>query len=135
MCVNGQLVVRMSKEGSKGENGIIKKVADFCWSNNFLGEPFLSLLSARCPTLPSSLDVFRKFFKDHAEEFADAPPLMQGGEHNLVYYSLFQEYLGIYEVSPSLCLSICLCLSPLHRLTVLPPGDLDSLSRDFRLFD
>jgi hypothetical protein len=100
--------------------------------------PSFQLAVPLCPLLPIfswSLDVFRKFFKDHAEEFADAPPLMQGGEHNLVYYSLFQEYLGIYEVSPSLCLSICLCLSPLHRLTVLPPGDLDSLSRDFRLFD
>lgn len=51
-------------------NPIVKKVADYCWSNNFL-------------------DIFRKFFKDHAIEFADAPP-MQAGEHDLVYYSLFQ---------------------------------------------
>jgi hypothetical protein len=28
---------------SKGENGILKQVADFCWSNNFLGNPSLSL--------------------------------------------------------------------------------------------
>mmetsp|Transcript_23980 Transcript_23980/g.35194 ORF Transcript_23980/g.35194 Transcript_23980/m.35194 type:complete len:170 (+) Transcript_23980:89-598(+) len=58
--------------------GIIRQVADYCWSNNFL-------------------DIFRKFFKDHAGDFVDAPPLVQGGEHDLVYYSLFQDYLKIYE--------------------------------------
>ena len=30
-------------------------------------------------------------------QFVDAPE-MCGGEHNLEYYSLFQEYLQIYEV-------------------------------------
>ena len=43
-------------------------------------------------------DVFRKFFQDHAPEFQDAPPFLEGDEHNLEYYNLFQTYLEIYEV-------------------------------------
>lgn len=58
-------------------SSLIRKTADYCWSHNFL-------------------DVFHKYFADHAEAFIDAPE-MCGGEHNMQYYSLFQEYLGIYE--------------------------------------
>jgi hypothetical protein len=47
--------------------------------------------------LSLSAAVFTNFFRDHAEEFIDAPPLMEGGEHDLKYYSLFQKYLKIYE--------------------------------------
>ena len=43
-------------------------------------------------------DVFRNFFTEHGEVFVDAPPLT-GGEHNMKYYSLFQVYLKLYEVS------------------------------------
>jgi hypothetical protein len=43
-------------------------------------------------------DIFRNYFKDHAHEFTDAPPLQGGEEHNLRYYSLFMDYLAIYEV-------------------------------------
>ncbi len=58
-------------------SALIRTVADYCWSHNFL-------------------DVFRKFFSDHAEAFIGAPE-MTGGEHNLEYYGLFQEYLKVYE--------------------------------------
>eukprot|EP00981_Chlorochromonas_danica_P015678 scaffold14361_cov193-Ochromonas_danica.AAC.13 len=51
---------------------LLKKVADYCWN------------------------VFRKFFQDHAEDFAGAPP-MCGGEHDMKYYELFQTYLKLYE--------------------------------------
>ena len=51
-------------------SALIRQVADYCWSNNFL-------------------DVFHKFFKDHAEAFVDAPE-MTGGEHNMEYYRLFE---------------------------------------------
>jgi hypothetical protein len=43
------------------------------------------------------LDIFRKYFEDHGEKFVDAPE-MCGGEHNMEYYSLFQDYLVVYEV-------------------------------------
>ena len=42
------------------------------------------------------MDVFHKFFRDHAEAFIGAPE-MTGGEHNLEYYGLFQLYLEVYE--------------------------------------
>jgi len=58
-------------------SALIRQVADYCWSNNFL-------------------DVFHKFFRDHAEAFIGAPD-MTGGEHNLEYYGLFQLYLEVYE--------------------------------------
>ena len=58
-------------------SALIRQVADYCWSNNFL-------------------DVFHKFFRDHAEAFIGAPE-MTGGEHNLEYYGLFQLYLEVYE--------------------------------------
>jgi hypothetical protein len=40
--------------------------------------------------------VFRDFFARHAETFRDAPAEI-GGEQNLEYYSLFQQYLRLYE--------------------------------------
>jgi len=58
-------------------SALVRQVADYCWSNNFL-------------------DVFHKFFRDHAEAFIGAPE-MTGGEHNLEYYGLFQVYLEVYE--------------------------------------
>jgi hypothetical protein len=58
-------------------SSLIRQVADYCWSNNFL-------------------DVFHKFFKDHADAFVGAPE-MTGGEHNMEYYALFQLYLEVYE--------------------------------------
>lgn len=60
-------------------SALIRQVADYCWSNNFL-------------------DVFHKFFRDHAEAFIGAPD-MTGGEHNLEYYGLFQLYLEVYEAT------------------------------------
>jgi hypothetical protein len=30
--------------------------------------------------------------------FEGAPPSLSGGEHNLKFYALFQEYLKLYEV-------------------------------------
>ena len=56
---------------------LIQKVASYCWSNKFL-------------------DVFRKYFEDHGPMFADAPE-MTGGEHNMEYFELFQDYLKVYE--------------------------------------
>jgi hypothetical protein len=32
--------------------------------------------------------------------FEGAPPALSGGEHNLTFYALFQEYLKLYEVRP-----------------------------------
>lgn len=43
------------------------------------------------------VDIFRNYFKEHAIDFVDAPP-MTNGEHNLEYYALFQKYLKLYEV-------------------------------------
>jgi hypothetical protein len=43
-----------------------------------------------------TLDIFRKYFEDHGEKFVNAPE-MCGGEHNMEYYSLFQDYLLVYE--------------------------------------
>ncbi len=60
-------------------SALIRQVADYCWSNNFL-------------------DVFHKFFRDHAEAFIGAPD-MTGGEHNMEYYALFQLYLEVYEAT------------------------------------
>lgn len=60
-------------------SALIRQVADYFWSNNFL-------------------DVFNKFFKDHAAAFVGAPE-MTGGEHNLEYYGLFQLYLEVYEAT------------------------------------
>jgi len=60
-------------------SALIRQVADYCWSNNFL-------------------DVFHKFFKDHAEAFVGAPE-MTGGEHNMEYYRLFELYLEVYEAT------------------------------------
>ena len=45
---------------------------------------------------PSFSDVFKKFLDDHAHLFIDAPQEL-GGEQNLQYYALFQEYLQLYE--------------------------------------
>ena len=42
------------------------------------------------------MEVFRDFFARHAESFIDAPATTCG-EQNLVYYSLFQDYLKLYE--------------------------------------
>ena len=60
-------------------SALIRQVADYCWSNNFL-------------------DVFHRFFKDHADRFIGAPE-MTGGEHNLEYYALFETYLEVYEAT------------------------------------
>lgn len=76
---------------------LLTEVAGYCWSNNFLGETKL-LKSSECQLKFLALDVFRNFFKDHGEEFEDAPPMLSG-EHNLKYYNLFQVYLKLYEVS------------------------------------
>lgn len=40
--------------------------------------------------------MFKKFLDDHAHLFIDAPQEL-GGEQNLQYYALFQEYLQLYE--------------------------------------
>lgn len=58
--------------------GIVKKVAQYCWSNKFL-------------------DVFQKYFTDHAHAFEDAPATLAQGEHNLEYHALFMDYLKVYE--------------------------------------
>lgn len=58
-------------------SALVRKVADFCWSSAFL-------------------DVFHKYFTDHADAFIDAPEMLSG-EHNMEYYSLFQKYLLVYE--------------------------------------
>jgi hypothetical protein len=42
------------------------------------------------------IDVFKKFFADHAYLFLDAPQQI-GGEQNLEYYALYQQYLKLYE--------------------------------------
>jgi hypothetical protein len=79
---------------------LLRNVADYCWSNNFLGIMKLIFEIQKYENnLPHSLvlDVFRNFFKEHAVIFEGAPP-MHNGEHDLKYYSLFQTYLKLYEV-------------------------------------
>eukprot|EP01031_Cornospumella_fuschlensis_P041524 gene41524-50675_t len=56
---------------------LLRQVADYCWSNKFL-------------------DIFRKYFRDHAVEFEGAPSICDG-EHDMKYYGLFQDYLKLYE--------------------------------------
>ena len=41
--------------------------------------------------------MFKRYFDKHAPLFVDAPIKEQGGEQDLEYYELFQEYLGLYE--------------------------------------
>ena len=41
-------------------------------------------------------ETFRQFYADHADVFYDAPQEISG-EQNLQYYSLFQQYLKLYE--------------------------------------
>jgi hypothetical protein len=59
--------------------------------------------------------------------FEGAPPALSGGEHNLTFYALFQEYLKLYEVRPidyfnsfvTLCLFrhfFCVCLGYFRNL-------------------
>lgn len=68
----------------KGEEedvpAIVEKAMQYCWSNGFL-------------------DVFRKYFRDHASEFVGYPPKrdMESAEHSLVHWDLFQNYLKLYE--------------------------------------
>ena len=56
---------------------LVEEAARHCWGKNFM-------------------DVFRDFFARHADSFIDAPATTSG-EQNLVYYSLFQDYLKLYE--------------------------------------
>ena len=79
----------------------LTEVANYCWSNKFLGE--LSFDGLRTVVHVDNQnydlfsDVFRNFFTEHAEAFEGAPP-MTSGEHDLKYYNLFQIYLKLYEV-------------------------------------
>lgn len=41
-------------------------------------------------------DIFREYFQKNGYLFEDAPEICEG-EHNLVYYNLFKEYLELYE--------------------------------------
>ena len=56
---------------------IVEEAARHCWGKNFM-------------------EVFRDFFARHAAAFLDAPATISG-EQNLEYYSLFQQYLKLYE--------------------------------------
>lgn len=59
---------------------------------------FHSILINEYPNIcPELLDIFRKYFEDHGPAFIDAPEIC-GGEHNMEYYALFQDYLKVYEV-------------------------------------
>lgn len=44
--------------------------------------------------------MFKKFLEDHAYLFIDAPQEL-GGEQNLEYYALYQQYLKLYETTLS----------------------------------
>ena len=44
------------------------------------------------------LDIFQDYFRRHGHMFEDAPDELLEGEHNLQFYSLFQDYLVLYEV-------------------------------------
>lgn len=56
---------------------MVKKAADHCWN-------------------PVYMNIFREFYASHATMFINAP-LKINGEQNLEYYSLFLEYLQLYE--------------------------------------
>ena len=86
---------------------LLQEVANYCWSNNFLSKFVVGALCEShmrpltCSPLPFTA-VFTNFFKEYAEDFIDAPPYMEGGEHNLRHYALFQKYLQVYEVLSTL---------------------------------
>ena len=86
------------------EQSVPRCVIDFGSMHRLLNQPritfFLIFFSLTFFSYHMSCtpEVFRNFFKDHAEVFIDAPD-MHGGEHNLEYHNLFQVYLALYEVS------------------------------------
>jgi len=57
---------------------LVDAAAKYCWSKN-------------------GQEIFQAFYLKHASTFRDAPQLQTGGEQDLEYYSLFQEYLKLYE--------------------------------------
>lgn len=56
---------------------IVSEASKHCWSKNFM-------------------NIFKNFFRDNADIFIGAP-LKPSGEQNLEYYSLYQQYLRLYE--------------------------------------
>jgi len=56
---------------------IVSEASKHCWGKNFM-------------------NIFKNFFRDNADIFIDAP-LKPTGEQNLEYYSLYQQYLKLYE--------------------------------------
>jgi hypothetical protein len=95
----------LAERRSNMPSKILQEVADYCWSKNFLGMAMINqerwcLVVNNLVICQLHTDVFRNFFAEHGEAFVDAPPLT-GGEHNMKYYSLFQVYLKLYEVTNS----------------------------------
>mmetsp|Transcript_5563 Transcript_5563/g.7883 ORF Transcript_5563/g.7883 Transcript_5563/m.7883 type:complete len:172 (+) Transcript_5563:156-671(+) len=59
---------------------IVKTAMEYCWSNDFL-------------------DIFRKYFREHASSFVGYPSKgnMEAAEHTLEHWDIFQNYLKLYE--------------------------------------
>ena len=57
---------------------LVEAAAKYCWGKN-------------------GQEVFKSYFDKHAPLFVDAPLKEQGGEQDLEYYALFQDYLKLYE--------------------------------------
>lgn len=76
---------------------LVEEAANHCWSKNFL-EVFREFFAGRYISHFSiDLSDFYCFIKlAHAETFIDAPQQMSG-EQDLRYYTLFQQYLKLYE--------------------------------------
>lgn len=68
----------MSKEEETPD--VIKRCIEYCWDRKFL-------------------DIFRKYFRDNAAAFIGYPPKrdMESAEHSLEHWTLFQNYLKLYE--------------------------------------
>ena len=78
---------------------LIRQVADYCWSNKFIGNNTELHYVDKFDVLLFDflLDIFRNYFRDHGALFVGAPEICSG-EHNMEYYTLFQDYLKLYEV-------------------------------------
>ena len=63
---------------------LVKKTANFYWSKS---------------NQNAHKDILKDFMNEHAPKFTDAPLTLSGGEMNLEYYTIYNEYLKVFEDS------------------------------------
>lgn len=71
----------------------INKAVDFCEDHNW---PILAKALDHCWT-NGFLDIFRKYFRDHAQVFRGMTYGMNQNEHSLEQHACFTDYLKLYE--------------------------------------